>query len=923
MRLNLLMVLLMALVLSSASCRNEKNILVTNLPPFPKTVLAEIEQFRLEIGAPGLEVPNVFEPQGWNVSLTGRRLLALLALGIDNRQLNPAQTELINNLADYLTIFFLDPDENNFVLPSAALALTGILYTIPEELNPYYRYGLSRMWYSFKAMDDPPSMLKDLVDYVAQCALSKGLPLIEGFLEYYKSRTGLPLEEAYSFTMAGSESVFLQGFNLPGQFGNPLRKALSENDLAKARQSVALYYRYKFSKLEQLRRSKQVDLIEAEDLLENIFILRAHMERRHEFGPTVDWTTVLDDDIESNVSLNHHSHLLLLARAWRQTGDLRFRDHLMELMLGWLAQSPRPNIHPWRLQWRSLEVGGRASHTWPKIMALGADDSIFVAKLFYPMIKSLYQHADFLVSFGMTRPNNWCQVETSGLMSAALLLSEHRDAEDFRCIALRRFKYLNQELYFPDGLQTENSIYYHMFPLSRQLEAFRIARSLGIVLDTSWTAVLERGIEALVISAQPDGSIPAVSDVGPRKVYIHQMQQEGRELFPANPLFHYPMGFEHAGSAEPPLVTSYRFPYAGYGIMRQDWTPQSQYMLFDMGFFGTNHQHEDKLNIILYAYGRELLHDPGIYRYSDDGFGRYYRGSRGHNLVLVDGKTHLWKVFYDKVDPFKGVSFPDPDSRWLDRPTHILAQGAYRRGFAEKLHTIKPHDDERATLVAVEHERKILWVKDEYWVMVDYLIGEGSHKLEQIFHFSPLLKSHSAEGVDPGNVILIGNNGVVSRNPGVANIAVMQVGGNDLLARKQKGTRNPHVGWTSLYGEIPAWDVTFETNRQLPTALATVLFPLKPCESSLPELRTIRQDSLAVVFDLVFTSHTDRIVLTCSREVTQVDFKDGLFEGEALLLRMADGKEFVPLLHEGGRSLVLNGRQVPLPENPQLPASWN
>ena len=183
MRLNLLMVLLMALLLSSASCRNEKNILVTNLPQFPKTVLAEIEQFRLEIGAPGLEVPEVLESQGWNVSLTGRRLLALLALGIDNRQLNPAQTELLNNLADYLIIFFLDPDEDNFVLPSAALALTGIIYSTPEELNPCYRYGLSRMWYSFKAIDDPPSMLKDLVDYVAQCALSKGLPLIEGFFD--------------------------------------------------------------------------------------------------------------------------------------------------------------------------------------------------------------------------------------------------------------------------------------------------------------------------------------------------------------------------------------------------------------------------------------------------------------------------------------------------------------------------------------------------------------------------------------------------------------------------------------------------------------------------------------------------------------------------------------------------------------------
>ncbi len=891
---------------------------MTSLEPFPKTVTVEIKQFKEEIGVHEFEVPEVFDPEDWNVTLTGKRLLALLAVGIDNGQLNSDQVESVNNLTDYLITFFLDPKKKNFVLPSAALTLIGILYSTPEELDSRYRYGLSRMWYAFKEIDNPPSVLEDLVDYVAESAMSKELPLTEGFMEYYKSKVELPLEGIASFSMEGSEIDFLQGFNLPDQFGVALRKALSENNLPEARRSVALYYSQKFLKLERLSHPNQIDLNEAEDLLENIFILRAHMERRHEFGSTVDWTTVLDGDIESNVSLNYHPHLLLLVQAWRQTGDLRFRDHLIKLMLGWLAQSPRPDIHLWTLQWRSLEVGGRASNTWPKILALGAEDSVFVTRLFYPMLKSLYQHADFLVSFGMTHPSNWCQTETSGLLSAALLLSEHRNAENFRRIALRRFKYFNQELYFPDGLQTENSIYYHTLPLDRQLEVFRIARSMGTVLDTSWTAILQRGIEALVISAQPDGSIPAVSDMSPRKVYINRIQQKGREFFPENPLFRYPVGSENAESAEPPQVTSYRFPYAGYGIMRQDWTTQSQYMLFDMGFFGTSHQHEDKLNIILYAYGRELLHDPGIYRYSNDGFERYYRGSRGHNLVIVDGKTQIWEAYYDWADPLKGVSFPDPDSRWIDRPTHTLAQGAYRRGFAKKLHSLwyrKSRDDEKATLVEVEHERKILWVKGEYWVMMDYLIGEGRHRLEQIFHFSPLLKSHSSEGVDPGKVVLLDYKGALSRNPGVANIAVMQVGGNDLRVRKQKGMKNPHVGWTSLYGEIPVWDVTFETSRQLPTALATVLLPLKPGESSLPELHTIRQDSVAAIFDLVFTDHTDRIVLTCGREVAKVDFKGGSFEGEALILRKAQGKEFIPLLHEGGRSLVLQGKQVSLLKN--------
>ena len=861
-----------ALVLFTAAlaCKGgwEKNDLKIALPPMPETVLEEISKAGSQIGS-GVEVPEVFERLEWNLPATGRKLLALLAEGVENGKLESRKAGLLEQIADYLVAFQLDEDEDNFALPGAALALTGILFSSPGELDHRYRYGLSRMWYSYDQIAEPPAYLSELVFYVAESALAKGLPLLEDVLDFYKSRGGARAAGAKKFSMAGTEEEFLQGFRLPGRAGEELRRALAGGDLESARRTLAHYYSDKFSGLEHLTGAGKVDLAEAEDALKNIFILRAHMLRRHDFGPRVDWATVLDGDIESNVSLNHHPHLLLLAGAWRQTGDPRFRDHLMELMHSWLEQSPRPDIGQGALQWRTLEVGNRAAARWPRILALGAGDSAFTDGLFYPMIQCLYQHADYLMVHNMRHPNNWTQVEASGLLSAAMLLNEHANTGLYRSTALRRFKYLNRELYFPDGLQVENSVYYHTFPLGTQMQVFELAHSLGTVLDTSWTGVLERGIEAVVLSAQPDGSLPMVSDVGPRKSYIAAWQARGREMFPDNPLFSYPVGEVGAGSVPAPEVTSYFFPYAGYGIMRENWTPRAQYLLFDMGFYGTNHQHEDKLNIILYAYGRELLHDPGIYRYSRDALEVYFRGSRGHNLVLVDGKGQRRDMFFDKDNPYAGISFPDADSRWLDRSTHLLAAGAYRRGFAEKIHPLwysGPREDERSTLVAVEHERKILWVKGEYWVMTDFLSGEGSHKIEQVFHFSPVLKELSVAGVDPGEVILQGNRAAVSRNPSVANLAVIQVGGNDLKARKLKGAKGPRVGWTSLYGEIPVWDVTFQAERALPTALTVVLYPLRPGENSIPDLRTIRQDAEAAVFDLEFGERTDRVVLATGRE---------------------------------------------------------
>ena len=47
------------------------------------------------------------------------------------------------------------------------------------------------------------------------------------------------------------------------------------------------------------------------------------------------------------------------------------------------------------------------------------------------------------------------------------------------------------------------------------------------------------------------------------------------------------------------------------------------YLLFDAGYYGLGHQHEDKLDFVLYAHGRTLIDDPSIYQYKQDEFEPY------------------------------------------------------------------------------------------------------------------------------------------------------------------------------------------------------------------------------------------------------------------------------------------------------------
>lgn len=880
--------------------------LVVDLPSLPPVVLSELGAALEQVAQPeGLEVPHLFSPKKLDLPTAARCALSLIDYGIEAGVLDTARTRLLGQYADYMLCYQYD-EEEDFVLAGAALALWGMLHSTPDSLDIRYGYGLSRMIYPLiegqVSAADSAAVL-----YVARTALEKNLPLLSEVVEFATKLAGA--QDYATVKIGDSRERFISRLELPGEWGDKLSRALASDGSRQAEQAekiIARYYAHKLGPFapERVRVSK-AEIAEADDLLDNIFILRAHMVRRHSYGATVDWATVLDGDIESNVSINNHPHILLLARVWKATGEQKYRDKLIELLSSWMEQSPRPDTKQ-GLQWRTLEAGARPSSRWPQIMALAADDSAFVDSMFFPLAYFLYQHADYLMVNNMRHLSNWGQVESAGLLGASMIISEHPDADLYVRTALRRFDYLNREMYFPDGVHTENSFYYHAFPLGVQAQVYRLAQSLGVALDTSWTGVIERGIEALVLSALPDGSKPMVSDTGPARSYIGSMQKIGRELFPGNELFIHPVGipeYPDAGAEQ----KSHWFRHAGFGIMREAWPHYSQYMLFDMGYYGSNHQHEDKLNLIVYAEGRELLHDPGIYRYSNDGFERYFRGSRGHNVVLVDGLGQRRDMFFDKEKPYTGESFPDRDSRWLEREKFILAGSAYRNGFAEKNHPLwysGPRPEEKASLIDIHHERKVLWVKGEYWVVLDCLLGPGEHKLEQLWHFSPVITSHDSAGVAPGKVELIGNRVAVGKNPGVADIAVMQIGGGDLKLRREKGKTDPHVGWTSLYGENPSWDVTFEATRQLPALFATVLYPLRNDATKLPEIRSYFQTPDGVSFDLVFEDHIDRLVIATGESV-RAEFPGGHFKGELLLLRKKGRMGFDPVFHLGLTDLFL------------------
>jgi hypothetical protein len=202
---------------------------------------------------------------------------------------------------------------------------------------------------------------------------------------------------------------------------------------------------------------------------------------------------------------------------------------------------------------------------------------------------------------------------------------------------------------------------------------FRLAQLNDIALPADYLKRIERMYDFDVYAAMPDRRLPGVQDGG--YMDIRRPLGEAARLFPERKEF---LWYATDGKeGEPPAKTSYAFPYAGYFIMRSGWEPDACWMLFDGGPFGYGHQHEDKLNVIVHAYGKLLLVDPGNYQYERSKWRQYFIDSAAHNVVLVDGQPQRRRgrprSEYVVKEPLPHV--------WATAPEYDYVEATFDEGF--------------------------------------------------------------------------------------------------------------------------------------------------------------------------------------------------------------------------------------------------
>ena len=324
-----------------------------------------------------------------------------------------------------------------------------------------------------------------------------------------------------------------------------------------------------------------------------------------------------------------------------------------------------------------------------------------------------------------------------GLARVGAAFPEFRESAEWRKLATDTlYAQLAQQVY-PDGAQFELSTGYQYVALASFLQVYRTAKRSGMELPADYAQRLAAMYRCDLYLAEPDWRLPDLND-GSRRSVLDSLAVGAREVASDDPVLQWAASGGKAGT--PPTTTSTLFPYAGWMVMRSGWQgADERYALLEAGPYGYGHQHEDKLNLIVYGYGREHISDAGYYDYDASDWRRYVLSTRGHNTIRVDGQDQHRAGLHGTYVTKDAVT----DLTWQTNNALDYGAGVYADGYGP----------ERMTKVT--HRRELVFVKPDYFLVVDELEGEGEHQIESLFHLNhdeAEIDGPVARSVDPGAV---------------------------------------------------------------------------------------------------------------------------------------------------------------------------
>ena len=563
------------------------------------------------------------------------------------------------------------------------------------------------------------------------------------------------------------------------------------------------------------------------DPVHGVSISRAHWTRI----PFLDPSRVGDHKVVWEV--NRHQYFTILGRAYWLTGSERYATVFAAHLDDWLSNNP-PGLG---INWASsLEVSFRAI-SWIWALHFFRHSPALTEPLYDRVCGALFAHARHIERFLSTwfSPNTHLTGEALGLVYIGAAFPELRGAARWRQTGLRILSEQLQRQIREDGVYFEQASYYHRYTADFYTHLLLLCNAHSVDAPPLLREKLSGLCDHLMWLTRPDGRTPLIGDDdGGRLVMLDNRPRDDfrSTLATAGVLLQRPdlaavaesLGEESVWLLGPrattefarigsrlPSETSRGFEHSGFFVMRDGWTRDSGYALFDCGVHGVmncGHAHADALSFELAAAGRVWLTDPGTFTYTTDPTERVrFRHSSSHTTLTVDGESSSVPS-----GPFSWSHVAQCRvSSWLTDPRVDFVDGKHD-GF------------ERLTAPAT-CRRTILFFKRGYWLVRDRVTSPAPHAITA--HYQCAL-GVLARVEEPNHVVL-----TAADSPASLHIVACTVDGAGRFA--------VGAGWASrAYGVRDGIDTcAFQVDNADALDMVTLLIPT-PAQRGVQVRHTVR-----------------------------------------------------------------------------------
>jgi len=565
----------------------------------------------------------------------------------------------------------------------------------------------------------------------------------------------------------------------------------------------------------------------------------------HCHSPLIHWSridplnTAQVGDSKVIWELNRHQWLLDLGQAYRFTGDEHYAQEFAQQIRHWIQNNPAGLGINWS---SSLEVAMRMM-SWCWALLLFHGSQALTAGLLVEMLAWIRLHANYIeryLSYYFS-PNTHLTGEALGLFYVGLLFPEIQGAARWRAVSVKILEEQIERQVHSDGVYFEQSTRYQYYTVEIYLHFTILAQRNGITVSDKITRRLQLMLDFLLAVRRPDGSLPQIGDAdgGWLMPFVRRAPDDFDGLFAAAAAVFKRADYAWAAHrftpealwllglpgrdvfqdlpAEPPAENSLQvFKDGGYVLMRSGWHSNAHQLIFDAGPLGcaisSGHGHADLLSIQCSVYGENYLVDAGTCCYSATGDWRnYFRSTSAHSTIMIDGLNQA-----QPSGPFS----------WHSKPWARLLK---TRSTQTVIYADACHDAWRELEDPVTHRRRVLFVKPDYWVIVDDLSGKARHRIDLRYQFAPL------------HVALENSNWIRARGRLQHGLLIRSFSTAELDCNIKAGALNPIQGWISPdYGHrMSAPVVNYSATTLLPLRIVTILFPVKDADAPAPDIKVL------------------------------------------------------------------------------------